>query len=632
MLKKKTPFLLISLGAAFLLIGGGIAAYLLIGKRHFSLGDSLEGSQLIPQNALLTASISTDTTQWQQLQRYGTPETQAAFNKQLTGLQENLLRENGYDYDLDIKPWLGKTVMISYLSSGSMITGKSSLPDIIVLPIEKPDKAQQLLAKVKSQTNWQFVERSYKGIDIRETKKGNSQNYSVAVIGRFVVVTNNPKTMDRIIDIYKVEAKGEGSIAATPGYSQALRKIDTKTPLFQFYLNLPVLSAVVAENSKRQLSPTDAAAKQQMQGIAAKATLEPEGILFQGVSWLKPDSSEKYQVENATSRLPRRLPGDTLLMVSGGNLAWLWQDYARNASSNSLALISPDTLSESLKSILGVDLETNLLPWMGGDFSLALIPASPEALTNPENQRLQLAAGVVLMVQASDRSRAEQTLQQINKIMESRHRFQVEEIKVKNQPVVNWKSPLGGVSITHGWLDGNVLFVTLGAPITADFLPQPKAALTQNQLFQQAVPTQPNPNNGQFFLDVENTLNSTTLNFSQLLQPEQKMWAKAIKAIGITSATSDKKSNRFDLFLQLKTITLPNISPSTQPNVTIPSNPSLSPTLPPTTNKPSVSKTPQTSVINPSVSPTLNTPQTPVINPSVSPTPKTPQTPLTPLP
>ena len=121
MLKKKTPFLLITLGAVFLLIGSGVAAYLLMGQQTFMLGDSPEGSKLIPQDALLTASISTDSAQWQQLNRYGTPETQAAFNKQLTQLQENLLRTNGYDYDLDIKPWLGKNVMISYLTSGAMI-------------------------------------------------------------------------------------------------------------------------------------------------------------------------------------------------------------------------------------------------------------------------------------------------------------------------------------------------------------------------------------------------------------------------------------------------------------------------------------------------------------------------------
>jgi len=612
MLKKKTPFLLITLGAVFLLIGSGVAAYLLMGQRTFMLGDSPEGSKLIPQDALLTASISTDSAQWQQLNRYGTPETQAAFNKQLTQLQENLLRTNGYDYDLDIKPWLGKNVMISYLASGAMITGKSSLPDIIVLPIEKLDKAQPLLEKVKSQTGIQFVERSYKGIEIRETKKGNSQNYSVAVIGRFVVLTNNPQTIERTIDIYK----GDASIATTPGYAQALGKINTKTPFVQFYLNMPVFSAVVAGNSKRQFSPSDAEAKQPMQGIAVTAILEGEGMFFQGISWLKPNISEKYDVENPTSRLPRRLPGDTLFMLSGGNLAKLWQDYAKGAESNALALIPPDSLSASLKGILGVDLQENLLPWMGSEFSLALIPASPEALTNPENQRLQLGAGLVFMVQASDRDRAEQTLGQINKVMESRHRFQVEEIKVKNQPVVNWKSPLGGVSITHGWLDGNVLFVTLGAPITGDFLPQPKAALTQNLLFQQAVPTQPNPNNGQFFLDVERSINIGTLNLSQFLPPEQKMWAKAIRAIGVTNAISDKRSNRFDMFVQLKTIATPTLSPSPQPNFSPPTNPSLL-------------QTPKRLVSSPSVS---KTPQTPVSSPPVPQTPKTPQTPLTPLP
>jgi hypothetical protein len=77
--------------------------------------------------------------------------------------------------------------------------------------------------------------------------------------------------------------------------------------------------------------------------------------------------------------------------------------------------------------------------------------------------------------------------------------------------------------------------LTLGAPITDAIVPQPQATLNQTPLFQQAVPTKPNPNNGQFFLDVDRTINSGTLNLAQLLPPEQKMLARAIRALGATA-------------------------------------------------------------------------------------------------
>jgi hypothetical protein len=249
----------------------------------------------------------------------------SCFNKQLNQLQNNLLTANGYNYEQDIKPWLGKTVMVAYLPYGASAAGTGTAqaspteisfvkqPDLIVLPIDKPTEAKQLLDKAKSQQSTQLAERSYKGISIRETKKSNAQNYSVALLDRFLVVTNNPKTTERVIDTYK----GTASVAATPGYTRKLGKISASNPFAQLYWNGSVLSA--AANS-RASSPEQLAASQQRQGVAATVTLEPEGMRFRGISWLKPNSTQKYEVQNTTSRLPRRLPGDTLMMFSGGNL------------------------------------------------------------------------------------------------------------------------------------------------------------------------------------------------------------------------------------------------------------------------------------------------------------------------
>ncbi len=644
MLKKKKPFLLLTLGAAVLLIGGGVTAYLLLGQRNPFLKDAPVGSQLVPQDALLTASISTDSEQWQQLQKYGTPETRAVLNEQLTQMRDALLTANGYNYEQDIKPWLGKTAMIAYFASGApaAATGRSYLPDLIVLPIENPTQAKQLLEKAKSQKATHFVERTYKGVQIRETQKSNSQNYSAAVLGRFFVVSNNPKTTDRVIDTYK----GAASVAATPGYTEKLSKINASKPFAQLYLNVPVFSAAAAANSTQSLSPDKLAAGQQRQGVATTVTLEPEGMRFQGISWLKPKSTQTYEVENTTSRLSRRLPADTLLMLSGGNLARLWQDYAQGAESNPLTPIPPANISEGLKATLGLDFEEDLLPWMGSEFSLALIPTSPQAPTLPGNQQpTQLGAGVVLMVQASDRSLAEKSLQQLDEVMATRYRFQVEKTELGGQPVISWTSPLGGVNATHGWLEGNVVFLTLGAPIAGAIVPQPKATLIQTPLFQQAVPTKPNPNNGQFFLDVDRTINSSTLNLAQLLPPEQKMLAKAIRALGGTVAISDKRSIRFDLFVHLKTVLTPSASPDTERSVSPPSSPSVpqtpqsSPSVPQTPqtpqSSPPVPQTPQTPQSSPSVPQTPQTPQisqTPQSSPSAPQTPQTPQTPISPSP
>ncbi len=628
MLKKNKPFLLLTLGAAILLIGGSLAAYWLLVKRDRVLGEAPVGSQLVPQDALLTLSISTDAAQWQQLQLYGTPETQAALEQQLNQLQENLLTANGYNYEQDIRPRLDKTALIAYMGSRIPATGTkpgqfpglghSWLPDLIVLPMMSPTQTQQLLEKTKSQKATQFFERTYKGIQIRETHKNNGHNYSITGLGRFLVVTSNPRLTERVIDTYK----GAASVATTPGYLEALPEIKASAPFALVYLNVPVLSVLLASNSLAQPSPEKILAQQSMQGVASTLTLEPQGMRFQGISWLKPSSSEKYKVENTTTRLPRRLPADTLLMVSGGNLTQLLESYAQKNGINPLLPIKPDNLNANLRTALGLDFENDLLSWMGDEFSLALIPASPEVLALPENpQAPLLGAGVVLMVEARDRNRAQAALKQLDQTLTTRYGFQVEETQLSGQPLVNLVSPFGGISATHGWLEGNIVFLTLGAPITSTIVPEPQSPLIQTPLFQQAVPTQPSPNNGQFFLDVERLINKGNMNWQKALSPEQKLLAKAIRAIGFTNAIEDRRSNRFDLFVQMKTAVIPSptpvpeasITPSTKPTPKLPQTSSSTPSPTPKPNKP------QASSSSPSVSPAPTT----APSPSVSPTPTT---------
>jgi hypothetical protein len=579
--KQKLPWIL-SIGVAALLIGGSVAAYWLWVRRNPVLGEAPVGFELVPQEALLTATISTDAAQWQQLQLYGTPATQTALKQQLTQLQDNFLKATGLNYEEDIQPILGKTITVAYLGSKPPVTEStpekgqqlpSSLrPDLIILPIQSPNQARQLFEKLKTRNTTQFFERTYKGIPIRETHTSQAQNYSVALLGRFLTLTTYPKLTEQVVDT----STGGASAAMAVGYREALPKIDTSNSFGQFYLNVPVFTAGLAANSNTSLSPEKVAASQPMQGVAATVALEPQGMRFQGISWLKPNSTQTYRVENTTTRLPRRLPSDTLLMMSGGNLRQWWENHSQNAEFNSLFPVTPQKLNSAMKAIIGLDLEKDLVPWMGDEYSLALVPASPEVLKLPGTQLSpSLGAGVVLMIEARDRSRAQDTLKRLDQLIANRYGFQVDSTKVGGQSVVSWTSPYGGVNATHGWLEGNVAFLTIGAPIAGAILPEPKAPLIQSSLFQQVVPTTPNPNNGQFFLDVERTVNKGNLYLPRFLSPNQRMFAQAIRAIGFTGAIQDKRSTRFDLFLQMKTATPATPTPS-------PDNPTETPNASPT--------------------------------------------------
>lgn len=567
MRKKRKPSLWLTVGAAVLLIGGGAVAYWLLIQRKDSLGEVPMGAQLVPQDALVAASITTDAKQWEQLRTYGTPQTQAVLEQQLAMLRDNFLTVNGYSYQTDIQPWVGKEIMIAYLPSSAPITPTNpktpaiapspldQLGMVMVLPIENPVQAQQLLEKPDSPKT-KFLERTYKGVRIREQQAGATQ-ISTMVLERFLVVTTDPRATERVIDTYK----GDASLAATPGYTAALGQIQASQQFAQIYLNVPTAAAVAASNSARSLSPQNLAQVQQKQGIAATVTLEADGMRFKGVSWLKPDSQKRLVLENNAKSMPNRLPSETLLMVSGGNLQRLWQDYAESAESNPLTPFKPEDFRTRVKSFTGLDVEQDLLPWMKSEFSLSFIPA-------PKGTPSEIGAGIVLMVQASDRARAEKAFNKLDEFVTKQYQFQVQKTQIERQPVVNLMSPLGGLTATHGWLDNNVAFLTVGAPITNLIVPKPKATLKENELFKKAVVNDLATNNGHFFIDVDRTINAGNLTLSPLSpqSPQQKpllnTLISGIRGVGVTAAIHDERSSRFDIFVVMKQVGQPSPTPS----------------------------------------------------------------------
>ena len=112
---QKTP-LLLAVGAAALLIASGTAAYWFLAQKPQQevLEEMPVGVEAIPQDALMTISITTETEQWAKLRQFGTPQTQAMFSQRLAELGDRL--GNDYDYQQDILPWVGKEVTVAFLS------------------------------------------------------------------------------------------------------------------------------------------------------------------------------------------------------------------------------------------------------------------------------------------------------------------------------------------------------------------------------------------------------------------------------------------------------------------------------------------------------------------------------------
>jgi len=594
LLHQRKSALLLTLGSAAGFAVGGVMAWSLLQKRPTLVGMPT-GADVIPQDAALTVAFTTDKGQWQQLRRFGTAESQAAFDKTLAGLRDQLLIANGLNYPRDIQPWVGSEITAAVLlppadakapktqpyDPAALAAGDQSM--VMVMPIADPTKAQEILTRPQVAANQDWVDRDYKGIKIREVHGQQAKAYAATVLdNRFVVAANDGKAIERVIDTFK----GKPSVAQAPGYSQALSHIAATAPFMQLYVNLPAATTLTSSNTSQPIPPQLIGLLRPNQGLAATMSLESEGLRFQGVSWLAPNHKTRFKVQNSAERMPLLLPSETLLAVSGGNLKQSWQTFSQPAEANEPSasapgqLFNPDTMRRGLNSLTGLDLDQDLMPWMNGEFALALVsaPATSSASTTPSAtasppsaQSANSRAGLLLLNQTSDRKAAEQTFKQLDELMKTRYRFQVSETQVGGKPATSWVSPFTALNVTHGWLDGDVAFLAIGADLASTLVPAPTKPLNDNTFFRQTDSADLKPNNGHFFLEVDRLINPNAKLPLPQLSTEHQSLLGAIRAIGLTSALQDGRTTRYDLHLVLRkgnapqSLPAPKLAPPTAP-------------------------------------------------------------------
>ncbi len=541
--------------------------------------DTSNGVSLLPQDTLLSISVATDAERWQKLTEFGVPESRGVFEQKLVKFQTEFLTDYGYDYRRDIQPWIGKQITIGYLDNATATTDKSGrgkIPyqqTIAILPIADRSAANRVIQQHQVPADANLIQGNYKGVEIREIKR-TAGTIAIAILDNYVAIASDRSALHRVIDTYQ---NGK-SLLAVPGYTKALKEIEIDRPFAQVYMNIPVATAFAAAHSPQTLAADKLAQAQVQQGLAANATLETEGIAWKGISWLKPNTKQKLIVENQGQNFANNLPANTLVMVSGGNLQRLWQDYTRSAENNPIAPFKPQDLVKNLDNLTGLDLNEEILPWCKGAFGIAIIPKSEKADT-------ELGTGLAILQQVNDRSIAEKAFTRLDARMNQPQILKVEKAKLNGKDVVNWSSQLGLVAATHGWLDRNLVFLTLGAPVASSII-SPQQKLSDRQLFQQSTRSSLTAHNGQFFIDIDRSINAGNLPLPSV-SPEVLAVFKAIRSLGITSAILDESSNRFDMFVALKKV--PGVTklptPAKSPKAIKPSStPAKSPSPTPTTS------------------------------------------------
>jgi Protein of unknown function (DUF3352) len=283
-------------------------------------------------------------------------------------------------------------------------------------------------------------------------------------------------------------------------------------------------------------------------------------------------------------KLPDRLPAETFMVTSGSSFKQFWIDYTRDYPTSPLKLLDPASFKQEFRGALGMDFEQDFTQWMAGEFAVSAVAA-------PTGTSANVPVGLVLMVQASDRRMADRAFTQLDETMSRKYSFKIEPQKMGGQDVVNWNMGPAGITITRGWLDDNVAFLALGAPVASTFVPRPTSAIVAQGGFQQVIPTKPKLQGGNFYLNLEKATayqNLPLLRFPEAL----KVWSDAIRSIGVNTKVTGDRTTRYDATVLLKRGANPGPLPS--PTLAKPPGTEIVPSPKPTPSlKPSPTPSPK---------------------------------------
>ncbi len=534
-MRVKPKLLIPALGGAGLLIVGSIGALVWLNSNRTLQELMPAGTELIPQSALMTVSVSTDPSQWQRLQQLGTSQTQKMIADKLQEWQTQFLSDRGLNYGKDIQPWIGQQATLAQIPISATTASEAKQPlQMWVLPIANLAAAQTVLSRLGSTS---LAKRTYKGVTIQQTGAQAAHPYAVTVINnKFVVITSTVKLMEQAIDTQQ----GQPSLAQIARYPQAISQIEAGQPFAQIYLNLPTAIA------QTTLSPTGASPSPspalEYQGLVANLNLESQAIRMSSVLWLNPISPGQLAQASGGEKIAQRLPSDSLAAFAIGNFQQVWQNYLQGSNLPYSDL--PRRLRDHFNTSTGLDFDREFAPWMTGEFGVALLPTKGKGLQN---------TGIIILAQASDQTRAEKSLAKLDQIASDRLRYVVSKEKTDNGTLVTWKVPPTIPLASRGWLADKTAFFTFGGSITDQFVPQPQTSLASSSPFQLVTRSGLSAVSSQFFFDLPGTFAQLARN-PILPKPGSALrkTTQGLIGIGITASNPTNWSSRYDIRLQFE--------------------------------------------------------------------------------
>lgn len=601
------PSWLLGLGGAAIVGGFGLLGYVL--QQRFA-GPVTQANALgfVPQDAIGAVTLTTEAKAWQTLRQTGNTGFRIGLGQWLA-LGRDRISGLGYGNLQDLQGYLAGAPTIAMVSAGPGLTNSlGQVPDLLlIVPVKNPNQVKAWLGQRPAPAGVQNPVLVHRGHPIWDIQANLGQRHNAALVNGHVLIANNAAVLQQAIDA-QLNRK---SLDTLPEYRRADlgpgQPASSGSQAFgQLYLNAPLANRALLAAGRSLPLPHE------IQGLRANLQVTDNGIGLESIAWMDPGMLPAQAQNSGSGQAPGiapgqavgqaagqavdklaiaplplgdRFPSTTSLLWTGQNLRQIWQDFSRGNVNALNPTFSAEALRAQIQTITGSDLDRDWFSWMDGSYAVGLLPI-------PTRANSRFVAGLTLMIQTSDRRKAEQSLRRLDEVMLRKYRLQVSTGFLAGQSVTNWLSPQGEPIVTHGWLDSNIVFMVVGAPGAGLLLPTPRLPLSTSTIYQNTMPIgEAATNSNLLFVDIDRVSKTNLLSLIPLPIGGQ-LALDALKSIGFRATPivnppgSGASQTRYDLqvqFLRQLTPIAPGPSPTASPSIT-PSprmTPSPEPSTPP---------------------------------------------------
>ncbi|MEO0349816.1 MAG: DUF3352 domain-containing protein [Cyanobacteria bacterium P01_A01_bin.15] len=375
--------------------------------------------------------------------------------------------------------------------------------------------------------------------------------YAVAHLGNYIVTAENLDSLRQWIEYQTQDAPtltSNPSFAKTQSHPQAQASLATVYgnvgELINFEFSNPFQDFGLPPIPQPSLSDR-AAMSNLLRNVTFDALIYPEtkGLHLEAHFYTEGALPDLPPSPNADHSILALMPAPTYFMGSGYDISGFWNDVSTAFSLSEVTGGLIETARSIVSLATGLDLDTDILGWMDGEYSLFLFP-SQSGLLNSFFPGLGLEAGVLL--ETSNRPAAETALGALDSVVG-------EEIAVPvaigEQPVVSWQydinaDGLADSVLSHTWLTDDTLAFTSGrGAMERLVVPTGFAPLSGHSTFRNATASFPKPNNGYFYVNMSSTLSFfyNLLGFNTANDPwavDIKRYLGTIRSLSMTTSSS----------------------------------------------------------------------------------------------